>query len=107
MFPNFPNLAEAIAAERAADLQRDAAQYHRARRVKRSHVKRSPLHRSPLHRSPVQQSPVQQSPVQQSPAQQSPVLSAHYASPSRSPQPVGRGQADTASCQPCGTSRAA
>jgi hypothetical protein len=102
MFPNFPNLAEAIAAERAADLQRDAAQYHRARRVKRS-----PLHRSPLHRSPVQQSPVQQSPVQQSPAQQSPVLSAHYASPSRSPQPVGRGQADTASCQPCGTSRAA
>jgi hypothetical protein len=30
MFPNFPNLAEAIAAERAADFQRDAAQYRRA-----------------------------------------------------------------------------
>lgn len=97
MFPNFPNLAEAIAAERAADLQREAARYHRARSVKRSHVKRSPLQRSSLQRSPVQQSPVQQSPV----------LSAHYASPSRSPQPVGRGQAETASCQPCATSRAA
>ncbi len=30
MFPNFPNLAQAIAAERAADFQRDAAQYRRA-----------------------------------------------------------------------------
>jgi hypothetical protein len=92
MFPNFPNLAEAIAAERAADLQRDAARYHRARSVKRSRMKRSRLHRSPLHPSP---------------AQQSPVLSAHYASPSRSPQPVGRAHTDTATCQPCGTSRAA
>jgi hypothetical protein len=30
MFPNFPNLAEAIAAERAADFQREAAQHRRA-----------------------------------------------------------------------------
>jgi hypothetical protein len=30
MFPNFPNLAEAIAAERAADFERDAARYRRA-----------------------------------------------------------------------------
>jgi|HubBroStandDraft_3_1064219.scaffolds.fasta_scaffold1440643_1 hypothetical protein len=97
MFPNFPNLAEAIAAERAADFQRDAAQYHRARSVKRSRVKRSSLRRSHLEQSPLQHSPVQQSPVP----------SAHYASPSRSPQPVGRAHADTAGCEPCGTSRAA
>jgi hypothetical protein len=35
MFPNFPHFAEAIAAERAADLQRDAAAYRRARHVRR------------------------------------------------------------------------
>jgi hypothetical protein len=32
MFPSFPHLAEAIAAERAADYQREAAAYRRARR---------------------------------------------------------------------------
>jgi hypothetical protein len=35
MFPSFPGLAEAIAAERAADFQRGAAAYRRARRVRR------------------------------------------------------------------------
>jgi hypothetical protein len=38
MFPNFPYLAEAIAAERAADLQRKVADFQRARRVGRSPV---------------------------------------------------------------------
>ncbi len=36
MFPSFPRLAEAIAAERAADFQRDAAAYRRARPVRRA-----------------------------------------------------------------------
>jgi hypothetical protein len=36
MFPSFPHLAEAIAAERAADFQRDAAAYRRARGVRRA-----------------------------------------------------------------------
>jgi hypothetical protein len=46
MFPNFPYLAEAIAAERAADLQRKAADYQRARlgrapvTANRAHVRR-------------------------------------------------------------------
>jgi hypothetical protein len=35
MFPSFPHLAEAIAAERAADFQREAAAYRRARGVRR------------------------------------------------------------------------
>jgi hypothetical protein len=76
MFPSFPNLAEAIAAERAADLQRDAALYRRARHVKQSRARRSS------------------------------VLAAHHASRSRSPQPVGRAGAGTASCQSRATSRA-
>lgn len=47
MFPNFPYLAEAIAAERAADLQRKVASFRRAGRVgwapvtaNRAHVRR-------------------------------------------------------------------
>ncbi|HEY2316154.1 MAG TPA: hypothetical protein VGH96_21275, partial [Streptosporangiaceae bacterium] len=38
MFPTFPYLAEAIAAERAADLQREAADFRRARRIRRAPV---------------------------------------------------------------------
>jgi hypothetical protein len=38
MYPSFPRLAEAIAAERAADFQRDAEAYRRARRVKRRSI---------------------------------------------------------------------
>ena len=36
MFPSFPHLAEAIAAERAADFQREAAAYRRARGIRRT-----------------------------------------------------------------------
>jgi hypothetical protein len=36
MFPSFPYLAETIAAERAADYQREAAAYRRARSRARS-----------------------------------------------------------------------
>jgi hypothetical protein len=36
MFPSFPHLAETIAAERAADLQREAAAYRRARGIRRA-----------------------------------------------------------------------
>jgi hypothetical protein len=35
MFPSFPHLAEAIAAERAADFQREATAYRRARGIRR------------------------------------------------------------------------
>jgi hypothetical protein len=37
MFPTFPYLIESIAAERAADSQREAAAYRRARGLKRVH----------------------------------------------------------------------
>ena len=38
MFPSFPYLAETIAAERAADFQREAAAYRRARGIRRARV---------------------------------------------------------------------
>jgi hypothetical protein len=38
MFPSFPHLAETIAAERAADFQREAAAYRRARGIRRARV---------------------------------------------------------------------
>jgi hypothetical protein len=44
MFPNFPYLAEAIAAERAADLQRKVADYQRARRFGRAPVPANRAH---------------------------------------------------------------
>jgi hypothetical protein len=38
MFPSFPHLAETIAAERAADFQREAAAYRRARGIRRTRL---------------------------------------------------------------------
>ena len=49
MFPNFPNLAQAIAAERAADFQRDAAQYRRAHYLSAHHLS---AHRLSAERRP-------------------------------------------------------
>jgi hypothetical protein len=43
MFPSFPHLAETLAAERAADYQREAAAYRRARRSRRSAMPMSRL----------------------------------------------------------------
>jgi len=43
MFPTFPHLSEAIAAERAADLQREAEAYRRARGLRRGRGLRGAL----------------------------------------------------------------
>ena len=48
MFPSFPYLAETIAAERAADFQRDAAAYGRPRGTKLT-SRVTDLHRLRLH----------------------------------------------------------
>jgi hypothetical protein len=50
MFPTFPHLSQAIAAERAADLQREAAAYRRSRGVKRTPVRTSHAGARPLTR---------------------------------------------------------
>ena len=50
MFPSFPYLAETIAAERAADFQRDAAAYRRARGVMQT-SRVTDRHRVRLHRT--------------------------------------------------------
>jgi hypothetical protein len=88
MFPNFPNLAEAIAAERVADFQRDAAQYRQSRRVDRS--RRFDRARR----------------AERSRAVESPVLAAHHASRSRSQLSADCALAGTASAQSCATTRA-
>ncbi len=41
MFPTFPYLTESIAAERAADLRREAAAYRRTRGIRRPLVRMS------------------------------------------------------------------
>ena len=41
MFPTFPYLTESIAAERAADLRREAAAYRRTRGIRRPLVRTS------------------------------------------------------------------
>jgi hypothetical protein len=50
MFPSFPNLAEAIAAERAADFQRDAAQFRRAE-FRRAEPRRARQRRADVRRA--------------------------------------------------------
>jgi hypothetical protein len=50
MFPTFPHLSQAIAAERAADLQREAAAYRRARGLRRTPVRTSHAGARPLAR---------------------------------------------------------
>jgi hypothetical protein len=88
MFPNFPNLAETIAAERVADFQRDAAQYRHSRRVDRS--RRFDRFRR----------------AERSRRVDSSVLAAQHASRSRSQLSADCALAGTASTQSCATSHA-
>lgn len=85
MFSSFPNLAKAIVAERAADLQRDAAQYRWAhdRRAQDRRARRlGPWSASPARR-------------------------VRRAQPTRrSQQPASPVLAGTASTESCATSRA-
>jgi len=54
MFPTFPYLTESIAAERAADLRREAAAYRRTRGIRRPLVRTSHAGARPhARRSPV------------------------------------------------------
>jgi hypothetical protein len=84
MFSSFPNLAKAIVAERAADLQRDAAQYRSAhdRRAQDGRARRlGPWSASPARR-------------------------VRRALPTRRPQQPASPVAGTASRESCATSRA-
>ncbi|HTA07613.1 MAG TPA: hypothetical protein VK836_03850 [Streptosporangiaceae bacterium] len=61
MFPTFPYLSESIAAERAADLRREAAAYRRTRGIRRSLVRSSHAGARPhARRSPMAERAVPQ-----------------------------------------------
>lgn len=85
MFSSFPNLAKAIVAERAADLQRDAAQYRRAHDRRAHNLRARRL--GPWSASPWRQ--------------------VRRAQPTRRPQqPASPVSPGTASRESCATSRA-